>query len=183
MSRRETEEERKRRILSRGGAYTETHLKSAYAGECRTWEHLLENEQVCDRWRQSFACFLADQGARPSGTHRLQRIDPALPFQPRNCMWVDEGPPSDEKPSAKRTRERRERYVAYLRSPEWQARRELALEAADGRCQVCYDDKSLHVHHRTYRRFAAEVPSDLTVLCDGCHELFHKNRKLKTVPA
>lgn len=64
-------------------------------------------------------------------------------------------------------------YEAYLRSPEWQARRRAALARAGHRCQVCNATAQLQVHHRTYERRGREEPGDLTVLCDGCHGRHH----------
>lgn len=69
-------------------------------------------------------------------------------------------------------------YYTYINSPEWQERAYQAKIDADYHCQVCYGTKDLHAHHRTYIRLGHELPSDLTVLCADCHELFHKNRKL-----
>jgi hypothetical protein len=48
-------------------------------------------------------------------------------------------------------------YREYLRTPEWQPRRERALERAGRRCQVCYGDEQLDVHHRTYERRGDEA--------------------------
>ena len=68
----------------------------------------------------------------------------------------------------------RERYGEYLKTREWQQRRSAALDYADDRCQICYSDRGrMHVHHRTYERVRNERPSDLTVLCEHCHKLFH----------
>jgi hypothetical protein len=69
-------------------------------------------------------------------------------------------------------------YHAYLRSPEWARRRDDALLAAGGRCQVCNAATHLDVHHRTYKRLGDELPGDLTVLCRACHDLFHRNGRL-----
>lgn len=70
-------------------------------------------------------------------------------------------------------------YHAYLRSPEWQVIRRLALER-DGGCVVCYRADRLDVHHRTYERLGHELLSDVTVLCRDCHAKHHD--KLPAAP-
>ena len=67
-------------------------------------------------------------------------------------------------------------YNNYLRSPEWKERRKIALERAKHRCQLCNSAKHLEVHHRTYDRFKHELPEDLTVLCQNCHQKFSKHQ-------
>lgn len=67
-------------------------------------------------------------------------------------------------------------YLQYLKSYDWQVKRQRALKSAGYRCQVCNSEMSLEVHHRTYDNIGDEQPSDLTVLCDPCHELFSKRR-------
>lgn len=64
-------------------------------------------------------------------------------------------------------------YHEYLKSIAWQIIRRLALARAHFRCVICNTDQNLHVHHRTYERFGKENIEDLTVLCEGCHKLFH----------
>jgi 5-methylcytosine-specific restriction endonuclease McrA len=65
-------------------------------------------------------------------------------------------------------------YDNYLRSEHWQQVREDALSRARRRCQVCNSPDELHVHHRTYERLGFERAGDVTVLCRGCHKLFHE---------
>jgi 5-methylcytosine-specific restriction endonuclease McrA len=65
-------------------------------------------------------------------------------------------------------------YLAYLDSPEWQARRKAKLIEAGHRCVVCNSPNRLEVHHRTYQRRGNEDRTDLTVLCRRCHSLFHE---------
>jgi hypothetical protein len=44
--------------------------------------------KVCDRWRTSFANFLADMGRRPSPQHSIDRINQQGDYEPCNCRWA-----------------------------------------------------------------------------------------------
>lgn len=70
-------------------------------------------------------------------------------------------------------------YNRYLRSPEWREKRKIALANAKNRCQLCNRSKNLEVHHRTYERFEHELPEDLTVLCQECHQKFSNHQHQK----
>lgn len=70
-------------------------------------------------------------------------------------------------------------YREYLRTPEWQERRDNHLRSAGYRCQLCNSgNKRLDVHHRTYVRRGQEYYKDLIVLCDTCHEIFHTHNRV-----
>lgn len=70
-------------------------------------------------------------------------------------------------------------HVEYLKTERWRELREEALERADHACQICKSHDHLQVHHNTYERFGGdEIPSDLLVVCDGCHDIFHTLRRL-----
>jgi hypothetical protein len=43
---------------------------------------------VCERWRRSFANFLADVGPRPSARHSIERIRNDENYQPGNVRWA-----------------------------------------------------------------------------------------------
>lgn len=84
-----------------------------------------------------------------------------------------------EQPSPERIAELRALpYAEYLKSPEWKKKRSIVLRMAGYRCQICNDSGLLNVHHRTYERLGCEWKADLLVLCQPCHETFHKNGKL-----
>lgn len=69
-------------------------------------------------------------------------------------------------------------YREYLQTEEWKERRRRAMKRAGFRCQVCNQSDTLNVHHRTYERRGDERNDDLLVLCQPCHELFHRQGKL-----
>jgi hypothetical protein len=72
------------------------------------------------------------------------------------------------------------KYEKYIRSPEWQVKRAAAIVAAGGKCQLCSSTKKLNVHHNNYDRLGNEIPTDLAVLCEDCHEAFHAIRDERT---
>ena len=43
---------------------------------------------VCDRWRYSFADFLADMGERPNPKHSVERRNNNGHYEPDNCYWA-----------------------------------------------------------------------------------------------
>jgi 5-methylcytosine-specific restriction endonuclease McrA len=65
-------------------------------------------------------------------------------------------------------------YRDYLQTPEWQDTRARALKRARYRCQLCYEQGQLDVHHRTYDRRGEEWSTDVIVLCRPCHSRHHE---------
>jgi len=105
-------------------------------------------------------------------------------------------------PIKKRNKERLDRrtkqYKVYMSSATWKGRRLAALIAADWKCQRCGEaamvtsnvarvgaviehltEVYFHVHHKTYARFGKELPEDLEVLCESCHNAEHASRAIK----
>lgn len=68
---------------------------------------------------------------------------------------------------------RRDNYLAYLKSEQWQTRRRAAVARAGYKCQLCGCKDRLDVHHNDYERLGCEFPEDLVALCRPCHEKFH----------
>ena len=44
--------------------------------------------KVCLRWQNSFACFYADMGPRPSKKHSIDRINNKKGYSKGNCRWA-----------------------------------------------------------------------------------------------
>ncbi len=66
-------------------------------------------------------------------------------------------------------------YDGYLRSTHWQL---LVAERKTGICDRCHRRKGTQLHHVTYERLGAELPTDTRELCDACHRREHP-RQLK----
>jgi hypothetical protein len=78
--------------------------------------------KVCARWRESFAAFLADMGARPKGKS-LDRLDPNGDYAADNCRW----PTASAQRKNQREQDDRARVLAgweTRRARGWQARRD-----------------------------------------------------------
>ena len=69
-------------------------------------------------------------------------------------------------------------YREYLKTTHWENIRETCKKRHGGKCAVCNSPEKIEVHHRTYENLGCEKPGDVIPLCDSCHDLFHKNKKL-----
>jgi hypothetical protein len=82
--------------------------------------------QVCDRWRHSFADFLADMGERPEGM-TIDRRDVDGDYIPGNCRWAT---PTEQ--IANR------RKAAWLSSRHWRVILEVLGEAESPAAQEAF---------------------------------------------
>ena len=71
-------------------------------------------------------------------------------------------------------------YAEQLKHPNWQRKRLSILERDGWKCVACQaDEKTLHVHHKTYikGRSAWEYEdSNFEALCEECHETAHSHK-------
>lgn len=65
-------------------------------------------------------------------------------------------------------------YLAYLKSPEWRARKK---RLSPGRCGGCNTDEQLELHHRCYpprgasiQAFIDQPDAEFTWFCSICHK-------------
>ncbi len=71
---------------------------------------------VCERWRNSFANFIADIGQRPTKDHSLDRIDVNGPYAPDNCRWATwEEQQSNRRPAGRIDQFTTEELIAELK--------------------------------------------------------------------
>jgi 5-methylcytosine-specific restriction endonuclease McrA len=67
----------------------------------------------------------------------------------------------------------RRRYVTYIQSYAWKAKRNQRLKLDNWQCQHCHSTEELTVHHQNYDRFGDEKMNDLLTLCESCHFAIH----------
>lgn len=65
------------------------------------------------------------------------------------------------------------KYQQYLQTPEWAKRSDEAMKRANHKCQLCTSTHLLQTHHNSYCRVGCELPEDLVILCERCHQRFH----------
>jgi len=64
-------------------------------------------------------------------------------------------------------------YDEYINSEDWRLLKQDILKSANFRCQLCSSGDKLRLHHNTYERLGHELRSDVVILCERCHSIFH----------
>ena len=67
----------------------------------------------------------------------------------------------------------------YYNSHHWSTTRSERYSLDDYSCVLCYSDENIQCHHVTYENLFCENMMDLMTVCRDCHEVIHKNCKLK----
>ncbi len=90
--------------------------------------------------------------------------------------WLDPGPFIQEG-----FKTWRDKYEAYLLSPQWRQKRGIAIYRAGNACERCgffsLNGRGLEVHHKTYKHLCNEAWGELEVLCASCHEIADRERE------
>lgn len=68
-------------------------------------------------------------------------------------------------------------YSEYIKSPEWEVKKNSKLENAGWKCEVC-GKRASEVHHFTHKTLGRETMTDLIAVCTECHEKL-ENEKLE----
>ncbi len=80
----------------------------------------------------------------------------------------------------------RDLYRKYLASPEWKAIAHETRIRYGNECALCCSRFGLEVHHRHYQTVGRERPSDLVLLCQKHHRMFHgteaSDQRISTAP-
>jgi 5-methylcytosine-specific restriction endonuclease McrA len=67
-----------------------------------------------------------------------------------------------------------EKYNEYLKTTEWQERRDEVLKRDNYICQACLNARATQVHHLNYVHWGNEPLFDLVAICNECHEKITK---------
>lgn len=78
--------------------------------------------------------------------------------------------------------ERKELYSKYLKSKEWKKIRNLVFLQMGKKCCRCNENKTLEIHHITYKNIFKEKIEDLEVVCKPCHVKIHRKELPFTKP-
>lgn len=137
--------------------------------------HVVDGENaeqtICGRWLRAVPGKLTPNG-RATCQVCLNAIENRARQQERSEEYERQRV-QREREFAQRSRERREQYASYLRSPQWLARRAKVMKRAGGICEACLERKATQVHHLTYARIFNEPCFDLRAICDPCHDAIH----------
>ena len=71
-------------------------------------------------------------------------------------------------------------YRDFLKTAYWKAIANYCKYRSKYICSLCYSEKNLIAHHKTYEHHGEEIEyflTDIICLCDACHSRFHEVKK------
>lgn len=83
----------------------------------------------------------------------------------------------------KDTTAKHDKYLQYLGSIKWRNFTAQIRSLYEHKCMLCNVNSKkikLEVHHRDYSRLYNEKATDVILLCEDCHNCFHKLKKQVT---
>lgn len=81
--------------------------------------------------------------------------------------------PTKKKKEVKEPTTQKEIYKKYMRSKEWEVKRNEFRNAYGNKCKVCDSTDELHIHHWNYDNLKNETLDDVICLCKSCHFRVH----------
>jgi len=72
-----------------------------------------------------------------------------------------------------------EDYGYYLRSIEWEEKRNTIQEFCDSICMECGEKTGSILHHESYEHIFDEPYDDLLWVCKRCHNTIHKRGRVR----
>lgn len=74
-------------------------------------------------------------------------------------------------------------YFIYINSNKWKHKKIEVFGLKGKKCQRCFSENKIHVHHACYDRFGGEedILNDLFVLCENCHNEYHRRNTKVTI--
>ncbi len=113
----------------------------------------------------------------PKPHHSIMHVDDYIEadsaLRVRTQMLISE---QYEAEKLRQRQEWRQRYTAYLSSPEWAKKRKHILYRDGYTCQAQFAGCTYNadqVHHLTYANLCAENDEDLISVCFNCHSSIH----------
>lgn len=79
-----------------------------------------------------------------------------------------------KKAQRKRKLKPRSRYETYIKSDEWEARKNLYWRTHNRACVVCDSTEHVQLHHMSYEKLKNEPDEHLVALCGDHHQQYHE---------
>jgi 5-methylcytosine-specific restriction endonuclease McrA len=67
-------------------------------------------------------------------------------------------------------------YSAYLKSAEWEKKRQKVFKRDGNLCQGCRENTATEIHHLSYDNKYSEMIFQLVAVCEECHSFLHYHK-------